>query len=1756
QFGRVLADSLTGKGGKITLEGQNIHLTGNSLTSATGKTGGGEVYVGGGWQGKDSHIHNASKVVMDRSATVDVSATQNGNGGTAVLWSDDYTSFQGGILARGGAQSGNGGRVETSSHRNLQAFGAVDASARAGHGGEWLLDPTDVTIVSGDANTAVTESGKGTEATLDTDTEHVFSPSATGAQVSAGKISEQLNAGTNVTVQTSGADTDGQSGNITVNANISKSAGADASLTLAADGNITLSNHSISSSDGKLDINLLGAGSNSGRVWINNSALNTNGGNITIDQLNHRTVEADAETINPNAMTVAVIKSTLNTTPSTAGVPKGDITVNAYNPNVAIAMANFVHNTGTQIQIGGGSVLTGGNIVLSGEQSGSNASRYPVFINGTAITGDGDITLRGVDTGGAVPENIELRGANNTLTSIGGNITLENNVAGGKTGIYLSGTGAGNNGPVLTAQKGNITLNGGSVSGRGVYVLNARMNAQNGSITFNGNGNTGSGVTVSNSSLNASAANINAIISTSGTGFSMTNTRLEGGLTDLANVTFSSAGSGVGVTNLLDGSVVTSSNRDTVLNKSIENMTFIDMGGAAIFDDSSATDKGWNHDYTLEDLPNHGWIFNNTTVNAGGDVDVKGAGFTNSTVNVSSGNLRIDNNSVTLLTGTTITVGDGAVSVHAGAGNIDLSKGNISAKGDITLQADNGSISISGTSATQIASITSDSGTVSINSGAGNINLTNGNVSTSGDIDLSALRGRVSVGGSNIISDGGDISVTGNIAGLGQNDDGVAFNNTSLQAKAGKIKVKGTADGLGGIGGVRLRGNVTFNSTLNTIDGVHVNGKLKDLYGGVVFNAGGFNFINNTIINATTDSYAGLLFNAGYAKANLNFLNGHATIIADNKYTGVQYKYGVSRYVGGMAIASYGGYSQTINFNVNNSDLDITASAVKENGVMSYVSRTNPVESSRRAGYVFGGNGNVSVKGISDSANGVEVRVLDNSALTGKFVVSGQSNSGAGVIVSERDDVNVHNATITGSSHSGVGIRINAADKYTNKVNLSGNTLIGTSDTSNGIYINGNNVTITHGTLNGTTTSGNGAGVVITGGKNYTIDGANVTGQSANGAGVSVTGNLGVNNDATIIGVSRGAGDGVNINGTLSSDGGVTIKGDATIGSGVVVNGNTKLNNATVSGNATEGSGIEVKGNLTNTNTTLEGNAIGHGAGVNIGGNITGGAIKGESASGSGVLVSGTNTTVDGAIISGNTSSGVGVNISGSLTNVNGTTVNGSAADGSGVTLGGNLSGGEVTGTSQTGSGVNITGDNSVADSTTLKGSSTSGTGVTISGNLTNTNGTTVNGTTKGSGSGVDLSGNVTGGSITGTATGTGSGVSVSGSDSTATNTSISGNTADGTGVSISGNLTNAGSSTVSGNSTGRGAGVDLSGNVTGGSVTGNATGTGSGVNVSGSDSTATNTTISGNTADGTGVSISGNLTSAGSSTVSGNSTGTGSGVGLSGNVTGGSVTGNATGTGSGVSVSGSDSTASNTSISGNTADGTGVSISGNLTSAGSTTVSGNSTGSGSGVDLSGNVTGGIVQGDSLNGAGIRTEGHVNVSGSQLKGNSVNGTDLVVSGTLSHDPDTTIEAETVTGQENIQEVKPVTPPPATDDDGSQPGHDTDSGNTDSGSDNPAVDRPSVPSEPESQSERDPDASLRKETEVNTLRQGAVNAQVINMNQPAQDGFHASGTSPVPVKGYLPPERKVDISLCDGENCRSVSLNADRAAEGNVTPSGI
>src|SRR6185437_11549597 len=76
-----------------------------------------------------------------------------GDGGKISLWSDGQTSFSGNASAKGGAQGGNGGLVETSGEKlHVGSDAKVDTSAAQGQTGTWLLDPTDIDIVSGGAD--------------------------------------------------------------------------------------------------------------------------------------------------------------------------------------------------------------------------------------------------------------------------------------------------------------------------------------------------------------------------------------------------------------------------------------------------------------------------------------------------------------------------------------------------------------------------------------------------------------------------------------------------------------------------------------------------------------------------------------------------------------------------------------------------------------------------------------------------------------------------------------------------------------------------------------------------------------------------------------------------------------------------------------------------------------------------------------------------------------------------------------------------------------------------------------------------------------------------------------------------------------------------------------------------------------------------------------------------------------------------------------------------------------------------------------------------------------------------------------------------------------------------------------------------------------------------------------------------------------------------------------------------------------------
>ncbi|MDP1664793.1 MAG: hypothetical protein Q8L79_06645, partial [Methylobacter sp.] len=122
---------------------------------------GGQVLIGGDYQGKNPNVHNAKATYIGRGTTIKADAKTHGDGGKVIAWADNTTRAYGSISTKGGTQSGNGGFIETSGHQYLDVEGIrVNASAANGAMGNWLLDPNNIKIIhatgtSSDANISV-----------------------------------------------------------------------------------------------------------------------------------------------------------------------------------------------------------------------------------------------------------------------------------------------------------------------------------------------------------------------------------------------------------------------------------------------------------------------------------------------------------------------------------------------------------------------------------------------------------------------------------------------------------------------------------------------------------------------------------------------------------------------------------------------------------------------------------------------------------------------------------------------------------------------------------------------------------------------------------------------------------------------------------------------------------------------------------------------------------------------------------------------------------------------------------------------------------------------------------------------------------------------------------------------------------------------------------------------------------------------------------------------------------------------------------------------------------------------------------------------------------------------------------------------------------------------------------------------------------------------------------------------------------------
>ncbi|ECL4775992.1 filamentous hemagglutinin N-terminal domain-containing protein [Salmonella enterica] len=1565
QSGQLLADSQTGQGGKITLEGQNIHLAGGSLTSATGKTGGGEVYVGGGWQGKDSRIRNASKVVMDKTATVDVSATEAGNGGTAVLWSDDYTNFRGTVLAKGGSQSGNGGRVETSSHRNLQASGTVDASSPSGKGGEWLLEPTDVTIV-----------GSGADSNIDATTNAgIFTPTASGARILNTSIVSQLNAGTNVTVKTSGTDTGGQTGNITLNADIVKTAGADTKLTLLADNNIaTADNVSIGATTGKLNLDLL-AGN------ITNNASVVLGRNINISLNGGDFYAGPGNTTNNISLQYS----------NNGKIAAGNITM-----NVTRGLSGYAYK-----------VQADNDLTINGPVSGSTGWSVPLsFIAG------GKLTINS-------PEDISLVAAE--TTNGGGRVVIQ-----------------GDKGVSLNTVAGNISLTAASATTNSVNV-----SSDNGAVSMSAGGN-----------LSLVCATV-----TSGTG---------------QDVTFGAAGKAPARVNIT-GSTINTDGGNVSIDHAAEGqaMTVLISGSTL---NASAAGNGQSGNITVR------------AYNPNVDLTVSAL-----TGTVRNGGSMIDIGNNSNLHGDNITI----VATQDGSNSKSLPVYMHGA----TLLAD-GNISLSG-----VGTGGATPAQLELR-GAGNTLKT-----TSGDISIISGNSSVLINATGSsranITSGGNITITGN----GGRALGVGVINASVNA-TNNISITGSTTGGGSVtsdrfGGIYLAGNVDFHSPNGSLTGTEAN-RVSPISGGVVLGNGvnsgqttNILFDGNFNIRGTSDvtntpgniKYGGGVYYAG--NTTTTFSGGNSVIQA----TGRNYSTAVN--------GDYSLYSSIIPQNITLAE-GANLSMKLNSGFVSTVMPVITADfNNRSVGWVFSGKGNVSIdasnSGTGQDSSTLQLNLLNNKDLDGSFTVNAVNAKGNAILMSGYTNVNLVNATITGTSRgNGTGIQISSTR---GTVNLDNVTLNGISAQGNGISVSGNgNTSITDSVLNGTANSGNGIGVRIIAGSNYTIDGGTVTGRSVNGPAVSVTGPLTVNNGTSVTGTATGSrGTGVSATGSLvaSRGDGIQIHGTATSGNGIALVGNTVLTGAKLSGNASTGTGLNVSGNATLTNAT----------------------VSGETQTGSGAVVTGKLTADDTTQVTGKATQegGTGVTLNGTVTGgkVDGTATSGDAVR---VTDGGVLTNAVVTGNASTGTGLNVSG-NATLTNATVSGETQTGTGAVVSGKLTITDG---------------VSG------VTAKATGNGTGLLMENATLQANGyvgpdkahaIVATAEGAGGTAIKIQGD-NHLGYVPITGNafSVG-GTGVSLGGQVSFANIKGVAD---SGTAVAVADGTVLDGgAVHGSSDNGTGLAADGNVTLNGA-LISGSVRGSGTGVSLKGNITGGTVTGISVSSGDAVQIV--DSRLTDTEVKGDSQTGAGVKTQGNVTLQG-TELSATSEHGITDLDVSGALNRdqySVISADRIAG-----QENIHVLQPDTPPSPEEGGATGSGGNTT--PDTGDSGGVAGGDTGSGESGGTVTPPS----GGTGGDAGNNGNTGS----TAGSEGSIPDNNAAQPGGAPGPAIREQILVSALRQQAVDAQVTRMNQATPDGFHSAATPVVPVTGYQAKPQNVEINLCDEESCQPEALDAAMPAEGVVTSSG-
>ncbi|MDE2342295.1 MAG: filamentous hemagglutinin N-terminal domain-containing protein, partial [Betaproteobacteria bacterium] len=1085
--GTLDASNPSGTGGSVSVLGNQLQLAASTRVDASGTLGGGTVLVGGNAHGAGPE-RDATHTAVAAGAQLKADATQNGNGGSVVVWADGNTVFDGTVSARGGAFSGNGGFVETSGKSGLSVGEAatVDTLAPRGPAGTWLLDPATITVGSSGTGTlaqAAATSDTSTALTINASTLNAATSNVILAASQAITVSSAIGmtkSGVGITFEGAPTPGSGPSGGTTLNANITTTKGG-----LTFDGN-TILGAGITLNTGSGNITFNGSVDGNAALAITSTGTTTFGGAVgSATALTNLSVSGGTTVLKGNVNTSGAQSYggavTLNGD-ATLSAGSGNLTFNGAvnDANAAGTDSLTVTTSGTtqfSSTVGASKALAGlavsGATVLKGNVTTSGTQSYggSLAVNATSTlkTTNSAITVTGPTT----------LGGNTTVNSGSGNVTFDGTVDGART-LAITSTGT----TTFNAAIGSSTaLSGLTVSGTAGTTLVGGNVTTTGAQTYGGslNVNAASMLTTTNGAVTVTGATTlggDTTVSTGSGAVTFTGT-VDGTLAGADNLTVTSNGttkfgSMVGATTALASLVLNGTGADQ-LGGNVTTTGAQSYGGAVTLNGDATLSAG-SGNLTFNGAVNgkHALSLNTTgTTTLGGAVGntatlsslaVSGDAILNG--NVSTSLAQSYGGAVTLNSNATLSAGSSAVTFGStvdGANSLTInSTGTTSFGGPVGDSTALSSLAVNGTAGTTIlgGNVTttgaqSYGGKLSLNSSV-LISAGTGAVTFTGTVnDASAGVDSLTVTTSGITKFGSTVGATNALASL-------VLNGTGADQLGGNV----TTTGIQSYGGaMTLNGNallsagssaVTFSSTVDGARILAVTTSGATTFGDAVGNTtalsslavsgGGTTTINGNVSTSGTQTYGGTLV-----------VNDPATLKTGSKAFSVA----GSTTLNGDTSVTTGSGAVTFTGSVDgNAALAITSTGTTTFGgtVGSATALTNLS--------VSGGttvlNGNVNTSGAQSYGGAV---TLGNSAtlnagsgnVTFNNTVNDANATGTDSLTVTTSGTTQFNSTV-GASKALAGLTVNSGST-TLKGNLSVN---GPIDFSSGVTL-GNNVTVTEG---------------------------------------------------------------------------------------------------------------------------------------------------------------------------------------------------------------------------------------------------------------------------------------------------------------------------------------------------------------------------------------------------------------------------------------------------------------------------------------------------------------------------------------------------------------------------------------------------------------------------------------------------------------------------------------------------------------------